>query len=171
MTSKEIIKILNSGGIGVLPTDTLYGLVGRAVDKKAVRRIYEVKGRPKDKKFITLISSLKDLQKLGIVLNAKQKKIVSRFWTGPVSIVLAGTAIRFPKHTLLQKIIAKTGPLVAPSANPSGLSPAETICEAKIYFGDAVDFYVSAGRLRGLPSTLISLVNGIKVLRQGRVKI
>ena len=58
----QIIKILKSGGIGVMPTDTLYGLVGSAFSKKAINRIYKIKNRDKKKKMIVLISSIKDLE-------------------------------------------------------------------------------------------------------------
>lgn len=63
---KNIIKILKSSGVGVMPTDTIYGLVGRAEDKKAVERIYKIKRRNKKKPFIILISNIQDLKKFGV---------------------------------------------------------------------------------------------------------
>lgn len=183
----NIIKILKKGGIGVLPTDTIYGLVGRAEDKKAVVRIKRLKKRSADKPFIILISSLKDLEKFKIKLNGEDKKILLKIWPGPVSVAFSPKlSFRWPKNKLLAEIIKKTGPLVAPSANPEGLAPSSTITEAKNYFGPEVDpakygvnFYLSAKKkLTGQPSTLISLKNGppaqaskIEILRQGRVKI
>ena len=63
---KRIIKILKEGGIGVLPTDTIYGLVGLALNKKTVDRIYRVRKREKTKPFIILISNVKDLELFNI---------------------------------------------------------------------------------------------------------
>ena len=82
-------------------------------------------------------------------------------------------AFRLPKSAKLQALLKKTGPLVAPSANPEGKKPAETIAEAKDYFGDKVGMYVSASkRYFGKPSTLLSFVGKRpKVLREGAVTI
>ena len=127
--SKNIIKILKSGGVGVMPTDTLYGLVGSAFSKKAIDRIYKIKNRNKSKKLIVLISSIKDLEKFKIKLSST--KSLSKYWPGKVSIIIGGIAFRLPKKKSIIEILKKTGPLVAPSANPEGLKPAATIKEAK----------------------------------------
>lgn len=165
-------KILKNDGIGVLPTDTLYGLVCSAFSKKAINRIYKIKNRNKDKKLIVLISSLKDLKKFKIKITKEEAKILGKFWPGKVSIILGGIAFRYPKNKALLEILKKTGPLVAPSANIEGGKPAENINEAKKYFGNNVDFYISGGTLKSDPSTLIRIINNkIEVLRQGKVKI
>ena len=94
-----------------------------------------------------------------------------KFWPGKVSLILNGTAFRLPKNKKLIEILKKTGPLVAPSTNIEGKKPAETITQAKKYFGDKVDFYVSGGTLKSKPSALISInkKDEIKVLR-GTIK-
>ncbi|MBI5765819.1 L-threonylcarbamoyladenylate synthase [Candidatus Falkowbacteria bacterium] len=86
--SEEIINILKDGGIGILPTDTIYGLVGRALDPETVERIYEVRKRRPDKPFIILISSIADLKLFNIKINKKTKTILKKYWPGPVSIIL-----------------------------------------------------------------------------------
>jgi len=168
----RIIKILKSNGVGVIPTDTLYGLVGSAFSKKVINRIYKIKNRDKRKKMIVLISSLKDLQKFNVKTSKEQAKILAKFWPGKVSIVLNDIAFRLPAKKSLIEILKKTGPLVAPSANPEGLKPAENIKQAKKYFGDKVDFYLSGGTLKSKPSILIKInkKGEIEVLR-GRIKI
>jgi len=162
-------EMLRQGKIGVMPTDTLYGLVASAHKEKAIERVYNLKGRTATKKCITLISSLDDFSAFGITLTEKQKEIINRFWPGPVSIVLGGTAFRLPDDSELISFLKESGPLIAPSANPEGLHPARTIAEAYNYFGDRVDFYKDGGELSGAPSTLISLDEDgtITVLRQG----
>ena len=183
---QKLETILKKSGVAVIPTDTIYGIVGSALSKKTVERIYELKGRDDGKPCITLISSYADLKKFGVVLTPSQKKILSRAWPGPVSVILPCTqkkfeylhrgtkslAFRMPKTKKLQDLLKKTGPLIAPSANLQGAQPAETIAEAKAYFGDTIDIYSSGGRKKGKPSTLISLLdNKVVVLRQGAKKI
>jgi len=183
---KVIAEILNKGGIGILPTDTIYGVAGRALSEKAVLMIYKLRKRNPKKPMIILISSLNDLSLFNIKLNDETGKILLKFWPGKVSVVLPcrgkrflylhrGTetlAFRLPKSKWLRKLLIETGPLVAPSANPEGFMPAKTVKEARKYFGDRADFYLNKGKLASKPSTLISLKNGkVKLLREGVIKI
>ena len=185
-SGNNLIKCLKIGGVAVIPTDTLYGIVGQALNRKTVERIKKIKVRPENKPFIVLVSSVRDLKKLKIDLNLKEKEILKRFWPGPVSIILScrdkkfsylskngKIAVRWPKNKSLENIIKETGPLVAPSANPSETSPAKTIAEAKKHFGSKIDFYSKSKKhLDGPPSTIISIENGkFKVLREGKIKI
>lgn len=175
---KEEIKLLKNDGIGVLATDTLYGLVGSALSKKAVRRIYEVKGRDDKKPFIILIASLNDLKKFSVRLSPEQKRFLESVWPGPVSVILPckpkkfeylhraseSLAFRMPKKQKLIDLIKKTGPLVAPSANPQGLKPARNISEARAYFEQYVDFYIPEGTKEGKASKVVSLLGQIPVV-------
>ncbi len=182
----DIVSILKHDGVGVIPTDTLYGIVGSAFSEWAVERIYGIKGRDEGKPFIILISSFSDLKKFGIELNASQKKFLKAVWPGPVSVILPCTqksfsylhreqkslAFRMPKNAFLEKLLKKTGPLVAPSANPQSKKPAETIQDAQKYFGDKLDFYSGSGAKKGSPSTIVSFQDGtLKILREGAKKI
>lgn len=170
----RIIKKLKSGEIGVLPTDTLYGLVGLATNKKTILRLRQIKKRQTGKPFIILISSIADLAQFRIKLDKKTDLFLKKIWPGPISVVFSSKlSFRLPQNKFLLKILKKTGPLAAPSANPQGQKPAETITEAKRYFGNEVDFYWGAKqRLTGPPSTLIKIKNGkIEILRSGRQKI
>lgn len=184
--NEDIVKILNNDGVGILPTDTLYGLVGRAFSKKAFERIFELKKRDSKSPFIILISSIEDLKLFEIEIDDETRKILEKFWPGKVSVILpcdnekfsylsmrTGTlAFRIPNKKDLLDLLKATGPLLAPSANPSGDSPALTIEEAKKYFNSGVDFYVDEGKLESLPSTLIKIEKGkIVVLREGTIEI
>jgi L-threonylcarbamoyladenylate synthase len=164
LNKNEIIKKIKSDGIGVMPTDTLYGLVGSAFSKKGIDRIYKVKNRNKNKKLIVLISSLKDLAKFKIKITRQQKEVLQKLWPGKVSVVLNNTAFRLPAKKSLIEIIKKTGPLVAPSANPESLKPAKNITEAKKYFGNSVDFYLAGRALNGRASRLIKLEKSGKII-------
>jgi len=180
-------KFLTNDGVVVLPTDTLYGLVASVNSKKAIEKIYKIKERDKNKALIVLISSLKDLDIFEIKAGKDQAKILEKFWPGKVSILLPCKNSKFkyihrgtgeiafrmigPRNKNLLNLLQKAGPIVAPSANPEGQKPAETIKEAKDYFGDQVNFYINTGVRRGQASTLIRLKDGkIEVLRPGKKK-
>jgi len=182
---KKVIRILKANGVGVMSTDTLYGLVGGAFSKSAVERIYKIKKRNTKKPLIILISKISDLEKFGIKISTEHTKILKKFWPGEVSVILdckskkfkylhRGTkslAFRLPKNKKLTEILKKTGPLVAPSANPEGQKPARSITEAERYFQKSSDFYLSGGELKGEPSILVKLnkKGKIKILR-GKIK-
>ena len=156
----------------MLPTDTIYGIVGSALKPTTVERIYQLRKRNPKKPMIILVSSITDLKRFGVNLDSKTKKILKRFWPGKVSIILPcpskkfvylhrGTktlAFRLPAKKSLCALLRKTGPLVAPSANIEGKRSARTIAEAKHYFGSRVDFYLDIGRLAGKPSKLVNLL-------------
>lgn len=180
------IQQLKNGGVGVIPTDTIYGLVGQALNRQTVERIYRLKQRSPQKPFIILISSASDLEKFDISLDKETQKILEKVWPGEVSVVLEcndrdleylhrGTntlAFRLPDNQELISILNETGPLVAPSANLEGAPNAKNILEAKKTFGDQVDFYLDKGEKISEPSTLIQITDGkIEILRQGKVRI
>lgn len=193
----KAVKILNDGGVGVIPTDTIYGIVGLALNKKVVERIYRLRKRNLKKPMIILIGSIRDLNLFGIKIGTKTKNILSKIWPNKVSIILPclaeasceggpcknrkflylhrGTgslAFRLPKNKKLVALLKITGPLVAPSANWEGCEPSETIEGAQRYFGDKIGFYIDVGTKKSKPSTLIKLDSGeIKIIREGAVHL
>ena len=181
----KIVEILLADGVGIIPTDTLYGLVGRAFSREAVERVYKLRKRNAKKPFIILISSPEDLALFGVKLDKKTEKILLKVWPGSVSVILPcpyekfsylhrggkTLAFRLPQKAELIGLIKETGPLIAPSANPEGLPPSKTVEEAEKYFGVEVDFYFDGGTLDSPPSTLISVESGaILVKREGLVR-
>jgi L-threonylcarbamoyladenylate synthase len=184
--SSKIASVLTRGGVGVLPTDTLYGIVGSARIPPAVERIYELRRRDRNKPFIILIPSLKSLEDFGIRVSGARKKIVQKIWPGPISIIFPcrlkkyhylhrGTkklAFRVPAKHDLKKFLQLTGPLIAPSANVAGKPPARSLSQAKFYFKNSLDFYVAGEKQKGQPSTLISFKGKkIEIKRKGGVQI
>lgn len=173
------IATLQNGGIGVIATDTIYGIVGQALNRTTTERIYKVKKRTPMKPFIILISSLVDLESFNVTINEQTKLILDNYWPGPVSIILdcqsddfeylhRGTntlAFRIPAKSELIDIITQTGPLVAPSANPEGLEPAADITAARTYFGESVDFYIE-GIVNTKPSRIVKITSqGEEIIR------
>ena len=174
----NLIKVLQNGGVVVMPTDTLYGIVGKAQNLVVVEHIYALRKRNPDKPCIILISDLSELQKFSINLSEEQKNIIKNFST-PTSFILdcpdekfsylhRGTstlAFRIPISEDLRKLLFQTGPLIAPSANIESLLPAQNIDEAKKYFGlpeqvgNGVALYVDGGNILGKASKVIKLNN------------
>jgi len=176
-------KALLEKKIGVILTDTIYGIVGLALDEEVVERVYKVKKRNVKKPLVILISSIEDLKNIfEINLNSECVKILKEFWPGTVSVVLAcqkfphlhrganSIAFRLPKKEELITLIKEVGPIFATSANKEGFEPAKSISEAKEYFKDELDFYIEGGEPLESPSMIVKLnnENELEVLR-GRI--
>lgn len=151
----ELIELLRSGGVAVLRTDTLYGIVASADDKAAVERVYEIKGRDTNKSCIVLLDDMRSAYGRGDELETDEHRYYSDV---PTSFLIDGTgapgwllrdnndlAYRIPSDIAFRQFLALTGPLIAPSANPQGLQPASTVQQAQEYFGATVDMYIDGG--------------------------
>lgn len=174
---QDAVPVLREGGVAVLRTDTLYGLLARADDRQAVERVYTIKQRTPSKSPIVLIASLDQM------FDQYDEHTVQRLnelWPDKVSIILpsskapewitrgnASVVYRLPADEGLREMLAQTGPLIAPSANPESLPPAMTAQEAQIYFGDHVDIYIDGGEVSDdTPSQLYRLTSeGMERLR------
>lgn len=178
----ELVGLLKNGAVGVLPTDTVYGLVCSAADESAAARLYALKHR-EHKPGTVIAATIQQLVDLG--LRVRYLKAVEHFWPGPVSVIVPtaeldylrqgvdGLAMRVPGNEAVCELLTKTGPLLTTSANQPGEPIANTLAEARAYFDDHVDFYVDGGNLSGRPpSTVVRIVDdAIEVLREGAVKI
>lgn len=152
-----------------MPTDTIFGLVGSALDKGVVERIYEIKGRPGHKPFIILISQLDQLELFGINISEVQKESLASVWPAPVSVIIPcpndeieylhrgrrSLAFRLPEPEWLRDLVIKTGPIIATSANLAGEPAVDTIEKAKINL-PGLDFYID-GEVGNEPSKLMKL--------------
>lgn len=186
--SEEIKKaalIIREGGLVAFPTETVYGLGANALDEKAVRLIYEAKGRPSDNPLIVHVSSVEMAGKIAL-LNQTAKILMEKFWPGPLSLVLkaspdvprktlgglATVAVRMPDNATALALIEAAGvPVAAPSANVSG-RPSPTDARAvKEDLGGKVKMVLDGGAARvGLESTVLD-ISGERaiILRPGGV--
>ena len=177
------LKALGAGQPIVVPTDTVYGLAARFDLEGAVRRLFVVKGRPDDKPLPVLGADRAQLGALA-VFSRDAELLAERFWPGPLTLVLRRrstfvhdlgggasdtVALRVPSNETTLELLRYTGPLAVTSANLSGEPPFATVAEARAVLGEKVAVYIDGGELRGSPSTVVSLVNGIEVLRGGSV--
>lgn len=187
---KKLALLLREGAVAVLPTDTIYGICGAALNKKTVEKIYALRKRRPDKPMIVLISNLNDLEKFEVRISAKEKNILEKIWIDEggvrhrrptkISVILKcksekfsylhrgknTLAFRMPKSAFLKKVVEISGPLVAPSANWEGESPAKTIIEARKYFGSEVVYY-DGGKVMGEPSALVEIKSGEIIVLRG----
>src|SRR5579863_2917821 len=85
----SIIPTLKAGGIGILPTDTMYGIVGSALSAKTVRQIYRLRKRNLKKPMIILIADIRDIMRFGVMLDSNTTHIVRKLWPGKVSVVMS----------------------------------------------------------------------------------
>lgn len=180
-----LADLLISGHVGVMPTDTIYGLAASASSPDAVRRLTELKGGAANYSPGTVVAaSVQQLIDLGV--DESTVKQVEHLWPNPLSIELPineslthlyqdgpHRAFRVVANPELAALLEKTGPLLTTSANLHGEPPANNPEEAMKYFEGRVDFCVEGGDLSGRPpSTVARFKDGrLEVLRQGAVKI
>lgn len=191
LTAKEIVKageILRGGGLVGIPTETVYGLAADSTNERAVRSIFEAKGRPSDNPLIVHIAEQEELSGLAREVPHLAWSAVEAFWPGALTLILrrsnlvnntvsAGldsVAVRLPGHQLAREIIKATGrPLAAPSANISG-SPSPTTAQHVIEdLRNKIDAVIDGGACSvGVESTVVSFLGERpRLLRPGGVTL
>ncbi len=156
----------------VMPTDTLYGLCMSI--EGVVEKIYRLKGRSAEKKIPVGVANLEMMRSIAVV-TPEAEKLVRAFMPGPLTLVLKNkgvawlddtVAVRIPAHTLTIYLMEKIGPVTLTSANISGERAPESIEDTMKL---PVEYRVDCGRLLGKPSTIVSLVDGVKLIREGAI--
>lgn len=167
----QAVKILRGGGLIAFPTETYYGLAVDPFNESALKRLFAVKNRPSLKPVLILIPSRDHLARLTHCVPDTAKKLINKFWPGPLTMVLqardelpgmltGGTGtigVRISPHSVAHALLnAYNAPLTATSANRSGGRAAVTESEVLEIFGDDIDMVLGGGRTPGQsPSTLI----------------
>ena len=178
---------LKAGQVVALPTETVYGLAANAFDAEAVRRIFELKGRPERNPIIVHVASREMVLECVTEWSDSAEQLAKAFWPGPLTMVLPKSAkvpgavtaggstvgVRWPSHPLIQAVIRECGfPLAAPSANLSNqLSPTNAEHVRKS-FGDKIPLIVDGGQSQvGIESTVVDLsVTPPRQLRPGIIR-
>jgi L-threonylcarbamoyladenylate synthase len=156
-THPLVLQALRDGELVVARTDTLYGVLAMANHREAVERLRQVRQRPTEKSFITLVDHLNQLHEQPPKVMRDHLLVM---WPGPYSFILPAetapewlrhsddtVAYRMPHHPPLRGLLRQTGPLVAPSANPPDQPPARTAQAAFDYFGDHISVYIDTGEV------------------------
>jgi L-threonylcarbamoyladenylate synthase len=162
---------LEQGEPVVIPTETVYGLAARALDRRAVRAVFEIKGRPEDNPLIVHVTRSAHLSAVGAVLSPLGAELAHRFWPGPLTLVvpceaalpwvtagLDSVAVRHPAHAFAAALIERVGPIAAPSANLSGRPSPTRARHAALDLRGRVPLIVDGGDLEhGLESTVLDV--------------
>jgi L-threonylcarbamoyladenylate synthase len=178
---KNACEVITQGGIAIFPTDTVYGIGCNPYNKESVKKIYEIKSREASKPFPVLVYSKEIAEKIAY-FDEFTKKIVEKFWPGPLTLILKVTdkdlkeslnlnekiAIRVPDHKCTLNLLKKCNFLVGTSANISGQSsftnPDECFKNIQNY-----DIFVDGGTITSkTESTIIEIENEkINIIRDG----
>lgn len=180
----QAVEIMQHGGVICYPTDTMYGIGCDIFNQKAVKRVYQIKHRPKDKPFSFMCASLTNISQYGHVGNTAYR-LMRKNLPGPYTFVLSGTkmvpkimltkqktvGIRVPDHPVCLAIIEALG---NPVLNTSAMleedeQPVRTALDVDRFFGKQVDLIIDSGEIVPAPSSVISLLSEEpEVLRQGK---
>ena len=183
----DFSKALEKGEVIAIPTETVYGLAINALDKKAVEKLYEIKGRPKNKALSLHIGRMEDVKKYALKIPDETKRLMEEFWPGPLTIILdkndklpdyvtAGLktlAFRYPDHELCRKFLNQCQyPVAATSANLSGQNSAITGEEILVDFDGVIYGIIDSEKTSlKIESTIIDgRKSPFKILREGYYK-
>ncbi|MDR1588875.1 MAG: threonylcarbamoyl-AMP synthase [Oscillospiraceae bacterium] len=179
-------RIIERGGLVAVPTETVYGLCCDGRNAEAVRRLFEVKGRPPDKPVSLLVPDIDAARAVCSDVPSAALRLAEAFWPGPLTMTLpraacvpdvvtaggAAVGVRCPRHDVALRLLRMTAtPLAAPSANPSGMDSPRDAAAVLDYFGDKIDCVLDGGRCAvGVGSTVVAVESGgVRLLRAGAI--
>ena len=185
-TLDDALAALRRGEAIGLPTETVYGLAADAHDPAAVRRIYELKGRPSDHPLIVHVADAVTASRWAGDWPEAAEALAEAFWPGPLTLILPRAAnvpdevtggqdtvgLRVPAHSVAQALLrAFEGGVAAPSANRFGRLSPTTAQHVREEFGDAVPVILDGGECEiGLESTIVDLSSETpRILRPGKL--
>lgn len=182
----EASRVLRRGGIVVYPTDTIYGIGCNAFNENSVKRVLELKGRPREKGFLVLVASKDWLPRLARSVPCEAEEVLDTFWPGPLTILLEAAdqvpellldsegrlGVRFPAPPFLQQWIQHAGvPIVSTSANLSGEPYRGDLNYLRTAFLPRVDLFLECSDPRTMhsaPSTVVDLTRRpFRIVRRG----
>ena len=182
--SAHVRKVLLQGGVIAFPTDTFYGLGVDPFNRDAVDRIFEIKGREKNKPLFLLISSREQLETLVKEITAAHSTLMQEFWPGPLTMLFESRSvipenvspgligIRQPGNAMTRDLIsALDHPITAPSANLAGENPPTTAKQVDQSIGRHLDLILDGGTCPGgEPSTLVDATEiPVRLIRPGAI--
>lgn len=182
------VQALRDGELVAFPTETVYGLGAHAGHPGALRRVFELKGRPASHPLIVHLDSPRFLTRWAREVPVAAERLAERFWPGPLTLVLPRTpqvhplitggqdtvAVRVPSHPMAQQLLtAFGGGIAAPSANRYGRVSPTRADHVREEFGNAVHTILDGGECKvGLESTIVACVGGqVRLLRPGAISL
>ncbi len=187
-------ELLRNGGLVAFPTETVYGIGANFLDKKAIKKLYEVKKRPLNKPFTVHISSLDTIAEMQCEISPPAERLIKEFWPGPLTVVLKCTlstpgvekrfqgfhpgggkgtlGFRMPRNRIAKELISESGiPVAAPSANVSGEKAPAEAGEILKKFDGKIDLILDSGKTQfSRESTIVDATKfPCKILREGAI--
>lgn len=180
--------LLQKGDLVAVPTETVYGLAGNALDVDSVARIFEVKNRPSFDPLIVHIYDLSQLSKYVMNVPPQAERLAKHFWPGPLTLLLRKRSIipdlvtsgldtvgiRCPKHPMTQNLLKTLDfPLAAPSANPFGFVSPTNASHVIEQLGSKIKYVLDGGpSVVGIESTIVGFDNNKTIVhRLGGISI
>lgn len=185
----EAVRILESGNVVGIPTETVYGLAANALNEEAITKIFKIKNRPFFDPLIIHLKNAEEVEKYVSQFPAKARKLAASFWPGPLTLILpknqnipdmatsglSYVGLRVPDHPLTLELLSRLDfPLAAPSANPFGYVSPTTAQHVNDQLGQEVKLILDGGPSRvGLESTIVMFENDTEpvILRLGGLGI
>jgi len=179
------LAVLREGGLVAFPTDTVYGVGALAFDGDAIESIYAAKDRPIEKAIPILLSDAEELDQVGIDIPTAALRLASRFWPGPLTILVpkrldlppsvsatSTVGVRVPDHDVARALLRAAGPMAVTSANISGGPSPVSAQEVFEQLGGRIPLIIDGDRTPGgIPSTLVDCTTPeIMVLREGPIR-
>ncbi len=185
MTIEDAARLLQAGGVVAFPTETVYGLGANALDEAAVRRIYELKGRPSTSPLIVHVPSIEMARSLSRAWPQAAEDLAQQYWPGPLTLVVPKIAaipdavtagldtvgLRMPRHPVALELLRAAGvPLAAPSANKFTQISPTTAEHVRTAFGGEVPVVDGGPCEVGIESTVVAVDEaGVRLLRPGMI--
>ena len=185
MNIEKIVDVINSGGLVISPTDTIYGIMGDALNENVIRRVFVVKHRPLNKPLLLLMDSFEMVEEYTEELSEMERELMQRYWPGLVTFIVKKNdkvsdlitsskdtvGIRIPDNEDLRKIIKLLGrPVVSTSANITGTSVITNIKLLEKDLVDCIDYIEDGGDIDEVSSCIINVCdNKINILRDGKL--
>ena len=185
MNIDKIVEVLNDGGIVITPTDTIYGIMGDALNEDVIKKIFDIKKRPLNKPLLLLMNSFEMVMEYTEEISEKERNLIDRFWPGLVTFILKKNSkvnnlitsgndtvgIRIPDNKDLLEIISRLKrPVISTSANITGtevITSTELIEKDLI---DNIDYIEDGGEVDNVSSTIVKVENNeLIVLRDGKL--
>ncbi len=185
---QQAIKVLKDGGIVIFPTDTVFGIGCRLDNEEALKRLFKIRNRPKEKAVLAVVNSVEMAKEYVEISEEVQRKLINPYWPGGLTVVLPcdtekvpsiargggnSLGVRQANHSVLFELIEGVGvPLVAPSANFAGEPTPKVFGDIDKNLLALADFVIDLPSGGSVSSTVIDcLVTPWKILRQGAVEV
>lgn len=185
MNIDKIVDVINNGGLVITPTDTIYGIMGDALNEDIIRKVFKIKKRPFSKPLLLLMDSFEMVEEYTEEISEKERILMDRYWPGLVTFILKKNdkvselitsgndtvGIRIPNNKDLLEIIRRLNrPVISTSANITGTEVITSTQLLEKDLIDNIDYIEDGGEVDSQSSTIIKIEdNKLVVLREGKL--